>query len=416
MTHATSGPQIFREGEFIIVEFAGDAVAFAHGDRFVFEGRAYVFGPQWEGDTRGIWRTTDGSGAWIAARNIRFIQWEPATISEQLQIPESVAGRSVGVVPMLKIGTTPSAFSFHSDGLRLVRTVAFLDFDGDDARAEIPLIDADGRPWIGPEVPCMMVVRKNDSATDRVSNPSADDVGWTEEGCSFRPGVPTINTGIPSANLIHAYLKPAADPVPHWVLRVTHAGDTQTSSNKMNVLIDLLGQGYGAHATSSRENGSSGVVGHWKTNLVWTQQGFNATPNHTAFSERSFAMHAVDVANDPGVSATVTYLTSDSTSTGTEQFSELPMCDVVADATNGSFNTAAETTWKNETWGMGIQDARSGISTSVKMYLSTVEFDSVASRFKVSIFNTSGRVNAVDPGADTAKDRSFRIYSVGKKA
>lgn len=408
MAHQT-GPQTYREGEFIIVE--SEFLAAEEGMQFFFEGRLYIFGPAFEGG-HSAWKVQDETGSWVRAGNIRWVQWEPATISEQLVLPESIAGRALHMLPRMKSGSSPTVFSFHSDGLRLVRTAVFLEFYGEEARAEIPLIDTDGRPWVAPEIPCMMTVRFHHSTTDRVSNPSANDIAWSDVGCSFRPGVSTVTLGI-TRGLIHAYLKPAADPVPHWVLRITFAGDSQTSGRDMTILVDLLGQGYGPHASSSREEGTSGTFGHWKTSLVWGQQGFNATPNHTSFNDREFAMHAVDVPNSQ--TATTIYLTSDSTSTGTELFGELPMCDVLGDATIGSYNTGTETSWENETWGLGVLFARTGISTSDKMYSSTVVFDSTASRFRVDILNVSGLVGSSWPGDDSTLDRSFRIYSVGKR-
>ena len=410
MTHATS-PTIFREGEFIIVEIAGETT-FSHGDQFTFEGRMYVFGPQWEGDTRGIWQVRDASGDWVAARNIRWVQWEPDPIRDQLTIPDKLAGRAAAVLPMMKTGTTPSAFSFHNDGLRFVRTVVFLEQDGEDGAIDIPLIDTDGRPWIGPEVPAMMSVRiTGGTASDRVNDPAIVGVGWSDGGCHFRPGVATHNDL--GYKHIHAYLKPAADPVPHWVLRITNWSTSGTS--QVNVLVDLVGQGYGTHAATSREEGVSGTVGHWETSLLWTPQGFNATPSATAFNDRTMSMHALDVPNTAATPVfTSIYLTDDGTVTGADLFSELPLCDVLGDATIGSFNTATETSWENETWGLGVIDSLTDAVATEKQYHSSVSLEVTTLKFRLDIFNVGGRSNGTGTN-DTAKDRSFRVYSIGKR-
>jgi len=258
----------------------------------------------------------------------------------------------------------------------------------------------------------MSVRRTSGTASDRVNDPSITGVRWLDTGCHFRPGVATENDGLGYKH-VHAYLKPAADPVPHWVLRITNWSTSGTS--QVNVLVDLVGQGYGLHAATSREEGSSGTVGHWETSLLWTPQGFNATPSATAFNDRTMSMHALDVPNTAAIPVfTTIYLTDDGTATGADLFSELPLCDVVGDATIGSFNTGTETSWENETWGLGIGDSLTNAVATEKQYSSEIVLDVTSSKFRLNVWNVGGRSNGTGT-SDTAKDRSFRAYSIGKR-
>jgi len=103
MSHSSKGEiNIFREGEFIVI------IAPARGQpgQFTFEGVTYVYGV----NGVPVWAIKDAFGfGWTRAANIRWIQWEPDPIRDQLTIPDKLAGRSAAVLPMMKTGTTRSA-------------------------------------------------------------------------------------------------------------------------------------------------------------------------------------------------------------------------------------------------------------------------------------------------------------------
>ena len=388
---------------------------------FLYNGRMYY----WQAEL-GYWTYREGDRWRIA----QWVQWHTGPIvpmypfstidadpvkGKPLYIWDSPIGASGSIVP-----TSSSVTSLHLDCRRWLRVLTYLPIN--DGFIEIPLLDANNVPWLSPERPWNVICRWcSNSTADNVTTPGANDLDWDEAMVCVRPGA---NIGEPTQNYsVEWSLHPATNPVPHWKLRV---GITRNNSSALTgpdrtVLVDIVGSGYGAHASSSREQaGGSGV--HWKQTLMWTQQGFLSTPSRTAFNERKLGMGVLHVANDsspPTVPGTL-YLTTganEGLSTGTALFTDLPMVQVFGHAILGTdVSAAASTTWRPQSWGMGIvapSSVAAGDPTRTRAYYSKLRKDSVTGHYRVQVFNV-GWNGSTPLGNNPAWDRTYFVYALGK--
>lgn len=304
--------------------------------------------------------------------------------------------------------------SYHLDQRRLLRTAAFVA--AGEPALEIPLLDDDNVPWVTPDQPWPMIVRLSSNSSDYVADPdSPTDMAWTDK--AFVPsGANIMDSGQNYGAEVFMRLK--RDPVPHWVLHVSIHNDDSSSLTDHTVLVDIIGSGYGEHSASYREEGSASTVGHWKTSLVWTQQGFMAAAGRSAWNGRKYGQGCIYVANDPtGVSPGQLWLTtggSEGTSGGTSLFSDLPAVIVFGHATLGSDVTAsAYSAWKPESWGMGLGTVPNTGVTAAGMqraYQTQLIKDSGTGKYYVYIYNTGNDTTGV---ANSGYDRTFFVDAFG---
>lgn len=310
-----------------------------------------------------------------------------------------------------RVATGGPVASYFTDSRRWVRVTCFINRSG--GFLEIPLLDTDGIPFLGPSIPPPFFVRKHDLSTDRVTAPATSGIQWDDIGCYHRQGAGCSGA---TAMVVVTDVFPKLDPVPHWVLRVQSLSN-QTSSSKVNVLVDFFGQAFSAHSSATVEVGSGGAAGHYKVELMWGQQAFMAAGDRAALNTRLFHRGAVHI-ND-GATGTI-YLTTGANqglSTGTNPYGtdgdDLPCVVVFGNSTTGSDVTgAASSTWEPETWGLGLaSDVPSGATGREKIYNSALYWEGATSRYRLDITN-----EFYIPGGprDATKDRTFFPFAFGR--
>jgi hypothetical protein len=214
-------------------------------------------------------------------------------------------------------------------------------------------------------------------------------------------------------------LHPAQNPVPHWLLRIGIVKNNSTIiTGNRTVLVDLIGTGYGLHASNNREQATGP---HWKATLMWTQQGFLTTPNRTAYNERKLGIGVIHVANDPpGAAPGTLYLTTganEGLSTGTALFTDLPVVQVFGHKTLGvDVSNNVSTNWIPQSWGMGVQrpSATSAADPArTRAYFSVIRKEAASGHYRVLVYNT-GWIGIGAFVANAAFNRTYFVYSLGK--
>jgi hypothetical protein len=381
----------------------------------------------WFGGSFYYYRKKDGK--WIRqyqdARGLTKYQFANVRIFNSFtfnlpEIPEALNLQPAIVWPDPGAGI---AASYFIDARRLVRTVAYVDRQ--DGLLEVPLIDDDGVPWLGTSCPPMMMIRRCVSSTygDKVEAPNTADVKWKDSNCFVRPvGAYALPSGgqhtFGAQDHVYVSLVVRTDPQPHWAIRI--ATSSLTASGANNVLVDLIGEGYGAHAAAQRTDGSASTHGHFETTLMWQQQGFLSATSASVLNDRKMGRGAADVANSmPEVSSTPgqLFLTTGASaggSGGTALFTDLPMVMVLGSETLGSYITHSPTTnWDPGSIGMGCQGTTSDAQTSsdtTKNYYTELYLDSASSKHVVDIYNIGNDGSGL---SGSSRDRTFFVFSAG---
>lgn len=414
------------------------------GMRGLYGGYTFVWGG---------WRYTYTVSGWSAV-DIRYgsdikgtrrygadLPWQISVIGPfQMQLPAlplALDLKPAAVWSTSAVGAWPS---FHVDQRRLVQVTALVERT--DGFLEVPLLDADDRPWLGTGTPPAMMVRKYaGSTTDYVLAPATADVAWTDANCFSRAsGAFNADTATPGslenrtfgdADALQVTLVPKSDPVSHWVLRIQNSSPTG-SADPFCVLVHLLGEGYGTHAASSYERGTVNVAGtpgeeggHSMTHLVWSGVGFQEAPSAAKLNERKFGRGAIDVESASPVTTEDIYLTTGGSaglSSGTALFLHsdntiVPMVMVLGDPTIGTWlsDQTDTSTYRPESTGMGAANTTASAqqnSLCTKAYQSSVTYEAATSDWKVSVTNEAR--DGTDPaGGASAYDRTFYVFSVG---
>lgn len=319
--------------------------------------------------------------------------------------PEEVEGYPKYFWPT--IGTVnPPLQSYHLDAQRWVRVTAFLDSDG--ASLSVPLMIND-YPLCDPSMPPALVcVRGNYSTTDRVTAPGASGVQWTDVGALFRPNGGTST----SSQTTRAVLKPASEPVPHWVLLISTLGGSSPPQTTINVCVDMLSNMTGGPDTQTSEVGSSGVAGHYQIWNMWPTQGFQAATNRNNYNEKRHQFGAIDVAAASGSgSLFMTTGAGAGTSAGTSDFgtSDNDMPAVVVHGhteLNTSVASLTSSNWKPETWGMGVPATLHASVDRSKLFQTSVEKDTTSGKWKVNVVNFAT--------TSPTHDRTFFAWAWGR--
>lgn len=394
---------VYQIGTTIYVEASyGQATptAFWYGGSRYFLTSTGLWIREWA-DARGLIRREEA--------NVRF-----ARGLAPFAVPTTLRLRPIEIWPRPLGGRI---LSHHINARRWVRVLAYLNETG---ALEVPLLDADGLPWFGTSVPPRCVMRRSsDINSDHVGAPEVSGLSWQDIGIGLTPGGPFDSAKRTFTTTAQATwtLKVLTDPVAHWILRLETA--FQGTGANHTFLVDLHGEGYGEHASATREVGGAGSTGHWKSELMWAQQAFGDVTDAALLSQMKASVGSLDVANDPepGTSPGTLYFTTGANqglSTGTALYTKLPCVSVFGNATLGAYASSDPTTWEPETWGMGC----SGISTAAltdsgaeRAYFSEVFKDSGSGHYAVRVYNVGANSSGAAPSA--ALDRTFFAFATG---
>jgi hypothetical protein len=350
------------------------------------------------------------------------------------ELPEALDLSPYLVWPASALGTWPS---FQVASRRLLQVTAYVYRR--DGFIDIPLLDADDKPWLGTgSVPMMMIRKQGDVTTDYVLAPGTSDVDWTDANCfmrtvgSFVEPDPDSQRTFGDSDALTVTLIPKTSPVSHWVLRI-QSSSASNSGDEQTVLVHLLGEGYGSHAASTYERGTVNVAGtsgeedaHSMTRLVWTNVEFGDAPDVSILNERKMGRGVVDVESSHPVTTETIYLTtgaSNGTAAGTALFSHadntlVPMVMVLGHKILGSYLTdqTDHTEWAPESIGMGCLSTSyiaQQTSQASKAYYTYLQYDSATLDWQVRVVN-DGRDGQYVNGGHSAFNRSFFVFSCGK--
>jgi hypothetical protein len=254
----------------------------------------------------------------------------------------------------------------------------------------------------------MQIVRY--AVGDNVTNPEA--ASWFDIYTMW-PEILNGGGGVPYY-CTAAWLSPARDPSPHWVLNV-HTRDGGAHGN-FTVMMDTIGPGPGVWddiSTATITNGSAGVHGYHRLKLPWSVShlDFKDTVTSAALEDPQLFEGALDVA---GAYATGSlYVTSGGAAGGAAVLnsSDIPAVRVLGDGTLGAYrNLALPTTWNPQSLGLGFD--HQGVVTNYQntnyRYHSELDWDAGNSRWRIQITN--------EGIATPANDRTFYAYAIGRRA
>lgn len=238
---------------------------------------------------------------------------DPDWASRQVAIPPSLEGYPTPewTYSQHHGGTgNPLVMSYHTEQMRWIKVTAFLALSGAsaaDSSVDIPLLDPNGISLADPAIPPALTLRRcvaSSTSNDYVMNPESTSAAWSDLRCTLRLPAPEVITGL----FCSAMLIPSRDPYPHWVLRLSaqFRPDGMNYAG-VNLMCEVQTNGAGPHDTTPIESGSSGVDGHYRVKLIYTQQAFLSTPVLATYNERAYG---TGIKHVPANTAAATWLTS----------------------------------------------------------------------------------------------------------
>ena len=231
------------------------------------------------------------------------------------RLPSSPGGGDgdAGVGAPVVLWRTPSAntiaLASDIDQVRWLQVVAYLEVNG---AIDVPLMDSEGYPLISPAIPPLVAVRHHDEtgATDRVSDPGATNIKWTDSHVNVSKGDwagadPAYNQLV----LVNTELVREREPIDHWVLRIAveiYDPNDSLSITASNVLVQILGEGAGIPGKPGAVSGvlpddsdpdpapidngiSSGTHGHWAIWKPYSRHEHAATPTQEGLVRHVYA-------------------------------------------------------------------------------------------------------------------------------
>lgn len=261
----------------------------------------------------------------------------------------------------------------------------------------IPIRDDENVPYLGAEIPPMVVVRwaeDTGAATDHVGSYDVVGLDWWDDHVGLRTSPYT------SKAPMEWHLEREQDPYPHWVVVLdTHLFGISPKT----FVFDLIGQGAGAHHSNSVTSGTFGVEGHWKVEMVFGNQtqDFLATSLASRLNERKLVRGSFDMA---GSALTTTFLTSNQLVGGTAFFASMPCVQVTAHHTIGvSVGGLADTSWGAESYGLGFTSSD----------VNWVDPSGQSKRFRSSVRLDASGKHSLRIDNLSASTRTFFFHAIG---
>jgi len=300
----------------------------------------------------------------------------------------------------------PGVMTYHIDQMRLVRVGAYM---ARNTTLAIPITDSDGVPYLGPEIPPMVILRWNygggEEGADTVGGYTTGQYSDRYTGCRPAGVLGAVTTTI----AFYYELQLEKEPAPHWVIRLHYACNGTSGADNRTVVADCIGQMVGNHTASYVEVGSSGTAGHYRVERIFTGHSWLDDTSSSIFNERRFITHHVNVSAS---GAGAIYLTDTGALGGNNLFhaSVMPAVRVLGHVAPGASPGANRQNWQSSSHGLGF-------NYPVGIYgdppISTAGQDY---HFQTGVMNIATTWTILINNASSTYARDYHVFAFGKRA